>query len=130
MRLISPWEKLCYAVQGFATGVISIMVATIMAMLIIKSTKAAEFEGIHGKIGAGYKFSETKDTFDSDGKLVFSGGRSPSARIDVYGKWSNGVSIGIGHQSNYRDGVPFNDRPEYHKTEIFIDFERCILFCK
>ena len=123
MRRISPWEIICYVVQAFATS-------AIIALLIIESTKAAEFEGIHGKIGAGYKFSETADKFDSDGKLVFSGGRSPSARIDIYGKWSNGVSIGIGHQSNYRDGAPFNDREEYHKTEIFIDYSRCIIFCK
>ena len=117
--------------NNLAERIAAMLAAFILGMVVgVHNVEAAEFEGIYAKLGLGYKFSETEDVYNTNNELVFSGGRNPSARIDIYGKWDNGISVGIGHQSNYRDGTPFNDRPEYHKTEIFIDYSRCIIFCK
>ena len=86
------------------------------------TTQAAAFDGVYGYVGAGYKVAEP------DFGAVKTG-RNPSARFGLYGKWGR-LKAGIDHHSQWRDGWPFNDRQEYHKTELFIDYEFCLFLCK
>ena len=72
------------------------------------------------KVGASYKFDELEMTFH-DG----TGGKRKSdpigARVEV-GVEDESFNYGVSHHSQFLDGWPFNDKYEYHKTELFIDY--------
>lgn len=76
----------------------------------------------YAKVGIGYKVDEEKITW-----LSKSGERKDfndpiTARFELGfegGAWSYGVS----HDSQYFTGAPFNDDPEYSKTELFLDYK-------
>ncbi len=102
------------------TNIIKLLLPALAATAL--TTQAAPFEGIHGYVGSGYKFIEPD--FGS-----VTTGRNPSARFGLYGKWGQ-LKAGVDHHSQWRDGRPFNDRQEYHKTELFIDYELCLFLCR
>ena len=95
---------------------------TTVMLAVSLNVQAAEFEGVYGYVGSGYKFAEP-----DFGNVQT--GRNPSARFGIFGKWGR-IKAGIDHHSQWRDGAPFNERQEYHKTELFIDYELCLLRCK
>lgn len=70
-------------------------------------------EYYHLDLGVGYKFQE--QDYEGDRGV----GRNPSAIFQL-GCKTNWGGISIKHDSNYRDGMPFNNREEYHKTEIHL----------
>ena len=95
---------------------------TTVMLAVSLNAQAAEFEGVYGYVGAGYKVDE----FTWNDQPF---GRNPTARFGIYGKWGK-VKAGIDHHSQWRDGAPFNERQEYHKTELFVDYELCLYMCK
>ena len=96
---------------------------TTVMLAVSLNAQAAEFEGVYGYVGAGYKVDE--HTWNDQ---PF--GRNPTARFGIYGKWGK-VKAGIDHHSQWRDGWPTdNNNVEYHKTELFVDFEICLFLCR
>lgn len=72
------------------------------------------------KAGAGYKLSETDMLWVNEHKTV-QGNHPVSARLEAgfeAGNWTYGVS----HHSQFATGAPFNNDPEYQKTEVFVDY--------
>lgn len=72
----------------------------------------------YATVGVGYKLQELElhhvKTKESMNDPI-------SARLEVgfeYQEWSYGLS----HHSQYFSGVPFNDKGEYSKTELFVDY--------
>ena len=92
----------------------------ISLILLFSCTSKAD---IYIKIGSGYKLIETDYMVSTKGqKLNLETGGKISARIEIgkeHGNWSYGIS----HHSQWFAGYPFNDRDEYQKTEIFIDYK-------
>ena len=68
-------------------------------------------------VGAGYKIDEMELRW-ADGSPVGSG--NPTARIECW-QQREFIKYGIAHHSQWFTGAPFNDRNEYHKTEVFVD---------
>lgn len=102
-------------IKCFAVGIFTI---------IASNSAIAECDEIYFKVGAGYKFEQTKyfvsENTGQINKIKFN---DPlSARIETgvdCGKWSYGIS----HHSQWRTGFPFNNENEIQKTEFFIDYK-------
>lgn len=70
-------------------------------------------------VGVGYKFQEVI-LYDED--KFKEAPRDPiSARISIE-KEDGNIRYGIAHHSQWFTGFPFNDKQEYSKTEVFIDY--------
>jgi hypothetical protein len=67
----------------------------------------------YAEIGMGWKFAE-----DQLLAPEYVGGRNPTAHFEIGLAWASGYECGISHWSHYRDGGPFNDRPETYKNEV------------
>ena len=72
------------------------------------------------KVGAGYKFAETKIKH----RITQQQYDDPiSARIEIGAQCIiKEVTCGINHRSQWFSGAPFNDDKEYGVTEFFIDY--------
>lgn len=93
-------------------------------LAVICSTAANAFEWApYAAIGIGYKFSEPKSVVYNGRHLDVDFGGKDSALFEVGYEWSKGLSLGLKHDSQYSTGWPFNDRPEYRKTEVFIRYK-------
>lgn len=106
---------------------IAVVLISVLVLIVPPMVQAEEFnvkaflDKTYVTIGAGYKFQETSLKLSKDGEL--SNWDEPlSARIEVYYKYSDNVTFGISHHSQWLTGFPFNDDSEYSKTEIFIDY--------
>jgi len=93
----------------------------VCGLLDCASAQASGYEP-YLKVGLGYKFSEQDGIrFGNDPHEYRLENEPISARGEV--GFQNGcVSFGISHHSQWAAGWPFNDKWEYHKTELFIDF--------
>lgn len=67
----------------------------------------------YAEVGVGYKVKADWWMEPEHG-----GGRNPTAHIELGLEFDNGYSCAYSHWSHYRDGGPFNDRPETYKDEI------------
>ena len=71
----------------------------------------------YGGVGAGYKFLADYWMKEENG-----GGRNPTANFALGHKWIfdkyNEALCQYAHWSHWRDGGPFNERPETHKDEV------------
>lgn len=94
---------------------------SILALILLLTCEAKA--DVYIKIGTGYKLIEPNHIIMESGeKVYYDTGSKISARIEIgveKGNWSYGLS----HHSQWLDGEPFNDKPEPHKTEIFIDYK-------
>lgn len=74
------------------------------------------------KIGVGYKFHEPGYTtiYSESVKLAY--GANPTARIELGCELGN-LTYGVSHHSQWLDGAPFNNKSEYYKTELFVDYK-------
>lgn len=104
--------------------VIAIVVCLlIMALFDCNKTEASELnlENIYIKVGAGYKFEESVQ------HVIYQGERNKvhpiSARIELYWQYTDNLTFGISHHSQWATGFPFNDTREPSKTELFIDYK-------
>ena len=88
----------------------------IVMALILSGCGTFKEPQYYASIGAGYKVSADKLLLPET-----VGGRNPTARFGAGVEFENGVKIGYEHWSHWRDGGPFNNRPETHKDEIFIE---------
>jgi hypothetical protein len=82
---------------------------------------SADCNKAYATVGAGYKFKEsTKITVGGIDYEVDA--QSPySARLELGIECGN-ITYGVAHHSQWLTGAPFNDKREYSKTEIFIDY--------
>lgn len=98
-----------------------------LAILMCSQVQAVEFNvdeflnKSYLKVGTGYKFMENHLVF-SDGTDNQNNKYSISARIEFGYRLSENVTVGIAHHSQWLVGWPINDKKEYSKTEIFIDY--------
>lgn len=72
-------------------------------------------------IGAGYKFYCDQSIELPLGKIESEDDDRFSARIGMSKNYKN-YQIGLWHHSQWARGAPFNDKWEYHKTEITISY--------
>lgn len=71
--------------------------------------------------GVGYKIAEAPLQYTNSVGMKLSFNDPVSARIEAGMDYGN-VRLGISHHSQWFTGAPFSDVPEYHKTELFVDF--------
>lgn len=69
----------------------------------------------YAKVGAGYKFRETKIVGETYKESPL------SARLEV-GKNCNSYTYGVSHHSQWLVGKPIDNKTEYAKTEVFVDY--------
>lgn len=74
------------------------------------------------QVGIGYKIDEPDYVMYGAEKFPVSFGSSDTALFEV-GFESGPVQFGIKHDSQWLTGRPFNNQPEYHKTELFIRYK-------
>jgi hypothetical protein len=86
-------------------------------LLILISFTIMSCSSTYLKVGAGYKFQETKVNW-----LDGSKNHPISARIEV-GNEVGRVTYGVSHHSQWLVGKPINSNYEYSKTELFIDYK-------
>lgn len=90
-------------------------------MALSSASAIASCDKVFAKVGAGYKFNEQKE-FVYDGVAYDFYNVSPySARFEL-GVDCDNLTYGIAHHSQWATGAPFNNKGEYYKTEIFIDY--------
>ncbi len=65
------------------------------------------------EVGVGYKVNA-----DWPFRPENAGGRNPTGHFEVGIEWKNKTRCGLNHWSHWRDGGPFNHRPETWKDEI------------
>lgn len=101
----------------------------VSAFFVVKHAQASEFDidsflnRTYVKVGAGYKFHEPQMHYITSDGDKYEVHDPYSARIEVYYQYSDNVTFGISHHSQWATGAPFNDdNGEYYKTEIFIDY--------
>jgi len=95
----------------------------VCALLDCASANASGYEP-YLKVGVGYKFSEQDEIqFCCDDRVyAIDNGSDYSARFEF--GWERGnLSFGASHHSQWLAGWPFNDKWEYYKTELFIDYK-------
>ena len=93
----------------------------IVAVLFSCSVDSAELYP-YAEIGIGYKIAEPNYVTYAGERLDIDFGGNDSALFEV-GLEAKSYSFGLAHDSQYSTGWPFNDRDEYHKTEIFIKYK-------
>ena len=95
----------------------------VTALIATAPTSASEFDvdkflnNTYVTVGIAHKLRE--NTIKYKGVPIE---QSPTARIEVFYQYSKHVKFGISHHSQWLLGKPFNDKAEYSKTEIFIDY--------
>ncbi len=116
-------RKLTFSV----TAILFFIVFSITALFSTPS-KGSEFnvkeylDKTYVTVGVGYKFRETKLIHDNGRGDVYRMNDPLTARIAITYRYSDNLSFGISHHSQWLTGAPFNDREEYAKTEVFIDY--------
>lgn len=89
------------------------------ALLSIPSCTPAVADSIYLKVGAGYKFDELA-LYSSKTREMIS---DPlTARIEV-GYEKGPLTFGVSHHSQWLRGWPVDDKLEYYKTELFVDYK-------
>lgn len=111
---------------GFATVKMMVVLVILAAATLFSGAGQAADYSYYVKIGAGYKFDEpTKEVRIIDG-VRYEGtrdyGSDLSSRIEI-GIEKGSVTFGLSHHSQWLDGWPRNDSPEYYKTELFVDYK-------
>lgn len=82
----------------------------------------------YASIGVGYKFHEAQYQYSfivgsREYGLILETGGNDSALFEAGIEYGRSISFGIKHDSQYSTGWPFNDKNEYHKTEVFIRYK-------
>ena len=68
-------------------------------------------------VGASYKFQEQYDSMKKNTSSPI------GARFGITYNYSDTVSFGIDHHSQWLSGFPFGGKDIYSKTEVFIDIK-------
>jgi hypothetical protein len=82
----------------------------------------AECSEVYLKVGAGYKFSENDSVTLNGQDYEIDNAHPISARFEIAKECGN-VSFGVAHHSQWATGAPFNDKKEYQKSELYIDYK-------
>lgn len=91
-----------------------ISIIALLSLILLSGCSATPY----AKVGVGYKIDELELYYD-DGS---SGNEPLSARIEA-GFESENISYGVSHHSQWFSGFPFDDKVEYYKTELFVDYK-------
>lgn len=109
------------------SNIMTILVILFLAFVTYKSM-AVEFDvksfldKTHVKIGMGYKVHEKKIYYTQPDGTRYLVDNPISARIEISYQLTKRWTIGYAHHSQWLAGYPFNDKKEYSKDEIFIDY--------
>lgn len=95
----------------------------LILLAISIQTNAQTFHDVYLKVGAGYKYHEPDSAKIDDIDVHLDYGNALSARIELTFEVDKKWSFGIAHHSQWFDGWPVNDKYEYFKTEVFIDYK-------
>lgn len=74
-------------------------------------------------IGIGYKIQEPSYVEYEGERLDMNFGGHDTALIEVGLETDYDITFGLKHDSQWSTGFPFNDDPEYYKTEIFVRYK-------
>ena len=93
---------------------------TTILLTAILLTGCSTISDPYFKVGAGYKFAETKIKH----RITQQKYDDPiSARFELGANCvMKGVTCGVTHRSQWFSGAPFNNDKEYGVTEFFIDY--------
>jgi len=83
---------------------------------------SADCNKAYASIGTGYKFDEQKFGNIDGVNIPFKNIDPLSARFEAGILCENGISFGISHHSQWRQGFPLNKDGEPYKTEFFIEY--------
>tara|TARA_R110002020_G_scaffold247358_1_gene461282 strand:- start:317 stop:628 length:312 start_codon:yes stop_codon:yes gene_type:complete len=92
----------------------------LLILSVIALSGCSITENAFVKVGAGYKFQESKYVWRDGGNEKTS--NPISARFELGSREGN-FSYGLSHHSQWFDGEPFNNDMENYKTEVFVDYE-------
>ena len=101
----------------------------LLATLTLRSAHGTEFDvkafldKTYITVGVGYKVQETKLYHTNSYGSSYVMNDPITARIDIGYQYSKNLTFGISHHSQYFTNAPFNNREEYAKTELFIDYK-------
>lgn len=96
--------------------------ALVVMLCGVADYASAECSDIYLKVGAGYKFAEN-DSVTLEGKDYEIDNAHPiSARFEIAKECGN-LTFGVAHHSQWATGAPFNDKKEWQKSELFIDYK-------
>lgn len=108
---------------------IGALVVIAVCIMTMPKVNAAEFDiksfldNVHVRIGVAKKLHETRVYVDH--VLVED---ALTARLALFYRFNDvlfkgdSLDLGADHHSQYSENAPFNDRGEYAKTEIFVDY--------
>ena len=91
--------------------------ATLITVLLVSSCSNTPCFN-YAKVGVGYKFQETDVWSKTTGTVV---DEPISARFEL-GQQCDAISYGVSHDSQWFAGAPFNNKDEYSKSEVFVDY--------
>lgn len=98
----------------------------ILICVLISSFANARDYNYYVKIGTGYKIEEPKYdivVFDNvEYKVARDYGSKATARFEI-GVEKGNLTFGFSHHSQWLEGWPINNEPEYFKTELFVDYK-------
>lgn len=117
-------DKSCFEREIVSTYIqlLVFLAFTLCSLFFVANNAKAECSNAYLKVGAGYKFSEN-DMVTVDGVDYKIDHSSPiSARFEL-AKDCGKLSFGVAHHSQWATGAPFNDKREWQKTELFVDYK-------
>ncbi len=95
-----------------------------LLMLLLISGCSSIPESAYLKVGAGYKLQETNLNRIDKGVITYNMNDPLTARFELGAEcFIPQITCGVTHHSQWLTGKPFNDKDEYSKTEIFIDYK-------
>lgn len=122
------FDKKPHATRAILFWLSYCLLGMLFIALISINCEAAEFDvdkflkKTYVSIGAGYKIHESKLYYKNDNGDKYEWNDPYSARIEIGYNYSKNIKFGISHHSQWFSGFPLNDKEEYGKTELFIDY--------
>lgn len=90
-----------------------------LLIALLVSCVPVHADSVYLKVGVGYKVDEFQIYLNKE-QAWFD---DPVTARGELGYRKGSLSFGVSHDSQYLTGWPFNDRSEYYKTELFLDWQ-------
>jgi len=101
-----------------------IMLQLAMASLMFATlTLKANVLYPYGIIALGYKIQQPDYVIYNGEKLDVDFGGKDSVFFELGFETDSPISFGVKHDSQASSGFPFNNEPEYYKSEVFIKYK-------
>jgi len=93
--------------------IVLLFAASVIPACLLTSCAAPTYS-----VGVGYKVQELELTYNKE-RI----NHPVTARLKMYWEYEEKLVYGVEHHSQWLTGQPFNDKKEYSKTEVFIDWK-------